>query len=86
MKFMRWTELLWALIPIKISMKMFFFSDEFLDYMLLPACVYMPPLATCAYRLADSLSSWVRTPGPPSQLWLRRRQGPVMRRRTCRRS
>jgi len=28
MKIMRWTEVFWAVIPIKISLKMFFFSDE----------------------------------------------------------
>ncbi|BGP12350.1 hypothetical protein JCM10213_006519 [Rhodosporidiobolus nylandii] len=37
MKIMRWTELFWALIPIKVSLKMFFFSDEFMNYMIYPS-------------------------------------------------
>ncbi|GAA5855080.1 hypothetical protein JCM8547_002372 [Rhodosporidiobolus lusitaniae] len=37
MKVMRWTELFWALIPIKVSLKMFFFSDEFIHYMIYPS-------------------------------------------------
>ncbi|GAA6038635.1 hypothetical protein JCM8097_009458 [Rhodosporidiobolus ruineniae] len=37
MKIMRWTELFWALIPIKISLKMFFFSDEFMYHMVYPS-------------------------------------------------
>ncbi|BGP44415.1 hypothetical protein JCM10450v2_000228 [Rhodotorula kratochvilovae] len=36
-KIMRWFELLFALIPIKISLKMFFFSDEFIQYMIYPS-------------------------------------------------
>lgn len=34
---MRWTELFWAAIPIKISLKMFFFSDDFINYMIYPS-------------------------------------------------
>ncbi|GAA5898238.1 hypothetical protein JCM8208_000191 [Rhodotorula glutinis] len=36
-KIMRWFELVFALIPIKISLKMFFFSDEFINYMIYPS-------------------------------------------------
>lgn len=28
-RFMRWTEVFWALIPIKIALKMLFFPDEY---------------------------------------------------------
>ncbi|GAA5982237.1 hypothetical protein JCM11641_006235 [Rhodosporidiobolus odoratus] len=37
MKFMRWFELVFALIPIKVSLKMFFFSDEFMTHMIYPS-------------------------------------------------
>jgi len=36
-RFMRWTEVFWALIPLKVSLKMFFFSDEFMNHMIYPA-------------------------------------------------
>lgn len=36
-RFMRWTELFWALIPLKVSLKMLFFSDEFMNHMIYPA-------------------------------------------------
>ncbi len=38
-KVMRWTEVFWALIPIKISLKMWGFSDEFMNYMIYPRYV-----------------------------------------------
>ncbi|OCF34508.1 hypothetical protein I317_03655 [Kwoniella heveanensis CBS 569] len=37
LKIVRWTELFWALIPIKISCKMAGLSNEFLEYMLFPS-------------------------------------------------
>ncbi|GAA5827196.1 hypothetical protein JCM11251_001165 [Rhodosporidiobolus azoricus] len=37
MKIMRWFEVFFALIPIKISLRMFFFSDEFINYMIMPS-------------------------------------------------
>ncbi|KAJ9123762.1 hypothetical protein QFC24_003536 [Naganishia onofrii] len=37
LKFMRWFEVFFALIPIKISLKMFFFSEEFMNYMIYPS-------------------------------------------------
>merc|ERR1712225_76494 len=37
MKIMRWFEIFFALIPIKISLKMFFFSDDFMNFMIYPA-------------------------------------------------
>jgi hypothetical protein len=43
----RWTrrlEILFALIPIKITLKLWGLSDEFIDYMILPR--YVPPLHT----------------------------------------
>ncbi|KAF5391075.1 hypothetical protein D9757_003111 [Collybiopsis confluens] len=36
-KFLRWFELIFALIPIRVSLKMFFFSDEFIDCMIYPS-------------------------------------------------
>ncbi|KAJ3782038.1 FAD/NAD(P)-binding domain-containing protein [Lentinula aff. detonsa] len=36
-KVMRWFELIFAMIPIKVSLKMFFFSDEFINYMIYPS-------------------------------------------------
>ncbi|KAJ3712847.1 FAD/NAD(P)-binding domain-containing protein [Lentinula raphanica] len=36
-KVMRWFELVFALIPIKVSLKMFFFSDEFINCMIYPS-------------------------------------------------
>lgn len=36
-RFMRWTEVFWALIPIKIALKMLFFSDDFMNFMIYPA-------------------------------------------------
>jgi hypothetical protein len=35
-RFMRWTEVFWALIPLKVSLKMFFFSDEYAGIRPLP--------------------------------------------------
>lgn len=37
MKFIRWFEVLFALIPIKITLRMFFFSTEFINYMIYPS-------------------------------------------------
>ncbi|KAI5477714.1 hypothetical protein MNV49_005997 [Pseudohyphozyma bogoriensis] len=37
MKIIRWTEIFWALIPIKISLKMFFFSNEFIERLIYPS-------------------------------------------------
>ncbi|GJN92087.1 hypothetical protein Rhopal_005116-T1 [Rhodotorula paludigena] len=37
MKIMRWFEVFFALIPIKVSLKMFFFSEEFINYMIYPS-------------------------------------------------
>ncbi|KAI5455425.1 hypothetical protein NCC49_000235 [Naganishia albida] len=37
LKIMRWFEVFFAIIPIKISLKMFFFSDEFMNYMIYPS-------------------------------------------------
>ncbi|GAA5888755.1 hypothetical protein JCM6882_002838 [Rhodosporidiobolus microsporus] len=37
MKIMRWFEVFFALIPIKVSLKMFFFSDEFINFMIMPS-------------------------------------------------
>ncbi|KAF8823200.1 hypothetical protein HHX47_DHR10000133 [Lentinula edodes] len=36
-KVMRWLELIFAMIPIKVSLKMFFFSDEFINSMIYPS-------------------------------------------------
>lgn len=36
-RFMRWFEVLFAVIPIKVSLKMFFFSDEFINRMIYPS-------------------------------------------------
>ncbi|KAG7095618.1 hypothetical protein E1B28_006342 [Marasmius oreades] len=36
-KVMRWLEFVFAIIPIKISLKMFFFSDEFINCMIYPS-------------------------------------------------
>ncbi|GAA6058502.1 hypothetical protein JCM10212_006941 [Sporobolomyces blumeae] len=36
-KVMRWFEVFFALIPIKVSLKMFFFSDEFMERMIYPS-------------------------------------------------
>ncbi|KAJ3877342.1 FAD/NAD(P)-binding domain-containing protein [Lentinula edodes] len=36
-KLMRWFELIFAMIPIKVSLKMFFFSDEFINSMIYPS-------------------------------------------------
>ncbi|KAJ4469240.1 FAD/NAD(P)-binding domain-containing protein [Lentinula aciculospora] len=37
LKFIRWFELIFAMIPIKVSLKMFFFSDEFINCMIYPS-------------------------------------------------
>ncbi|OCF70869.1 hypothetical protein I204_08499 [Kwoniella mangroviensis CBS 8886] len=37
LKIIRWTELFWALIPIKVSCKIAGLSEEFIDYMLFPS-------------------------------------------------
>ncbi|BGO99092.1 hypothetical protein NBRC10513v2_000196 [Rhodotorula toruloides] len=37
LKIMRWFELFFAIIPIKVSLKMFFFSDEFIHRMIYPS-------------------------------------------------
>ena len=37
MKVIRWTEVFWLVIPIKISLKMWGFSDAFLNYMIYPS-------------------------------------------------
>ncbi|KAJ8082238.1 hypothetical protein PM082_008085 [Marasmius tenuissimus] len=36
-KVMRWFEFFFAIIPIKVSLKMFFFSDEFINCMIYPS-------------------------------------------------
>lgn len=36
-KVMRWFEVFFALIPIKVSLKMFFFSNEFIERMIYPS-------------------------------------------------
>ncbi|GAA5966780.1 hypothetical protein JCM8115_002814 [Rhodotorula mucilaginosa] len=36
-KIMRWFELFFALIPIKVTLKMFLFSDDFMNFMIYPA-------------------------------------------------
>ncbi|KAF9269470.1 FAD/NAD(P)-binding domain-containing protein [Marasmius fiardii PR-910] len=36
-KVMRWLEIVFAIIPIKVSLKMFFFSDEFINCMIYPS-------------------------------------------------
>ena len=38
-KWMRWTEAVWALVPIRISLKMWGLSEEFINYMIYPRCV-----------------------------------------------
>jgi len=35
-KFMRWTEVFWLLIPIKVTLKIWGFSDEFMNFMIYP--------------------------------------------------
>lgn len=37
MKIMKYTEFFWALIPIKVSLRMFGFSSEFMNFMIYPA-------------------------------------------------
>ncbi|KIK64063.1 hypothetical protein GYMLUDRAFT_40296 [Collybiopsis luxurians FD-317 M1] len=36
-KVMRWFELIFAMIPIRVSLKMFFFSDEFINCLIYPS-------------------------------------------------
>ncbi|EIN12852.1 FAD/NAD(P)-binding domain-containing protein [Punctularia strigosozonata HHB-11173 SS5] len=36
-KVMRWFELFFAILPIKVTLKLFMFSDEFINYMILPS-------------------------------------------------
>ncbi|THV01700.1 FAD/NAD(P)-binding domain-containing protein [Dendrothele bispora CBS 962.96] len=36
-KFMRWFEAIFAMVPIKISLKLFWFSDEFINCMIYPS-------------------------------------------------
>lgn len=38
-KWIRRTEVLWALVPIKITLKLWGLSDEFIQFMIYPRCV-----------------------------------------------
>jgi hypothetical protein len=54
-KIMRWFELFFALIPIKITLRMFLFSNEFINYMIYPSLALFLGWSNYPIRVVSSL-------------------------------
>lgn len=54
LKFLRYTEIIFGLLPIKVFLKLWFFSEEFLNYLIYPTVALFLgtstfPCAHCEY-------------------------------------